>query len=41
VTYRLYAAGAGASEIGPLICADFPDVIAALAARAEGVARGA
>ena len=40
VIYRLHATGAGASEIGPLVCADFPDVITALAARAEGVEPG-
>lgn len=35
VTYALDARGDGAAEIGPLISADFPDVLAALAAAAE------
>jgi uncharacterized membrane protein len=36
VTYVLDAAGPGAQEIGPMIAADFPEVLAALAALAQG-----
>jgi hypothetical protein len=36
VTYAIDAAGPGAQEIGPMIAADFPDVLAALARRAQG-----
>jgi hypothetical protein len=35
VTYALRASGPGASEIGPAIAADFPEVLAALCALAE------
>ena len=35
VTYALAATGPDASEIGPAIASDFPDVLAALAALAE------
>jgi hypothetical protein len=35
VTYALAATGADAAEIGPAIASDFPEVLAALAARAE------
>ena len=34
VVYAVEAAGPGAADIGPAISADFPDVLAALAARA-------
>jgi hypothetical protein len=34
VTYAIDAAGPGAPEIGPAIAADFPEVLAALVARA-------
>lgn len=36
ITYAVDAKGAGAAEIGPMISADFPDVLAALVATAEG-----
>jgi hypothetical protein len=36
VTYAVDAAGPGAQEIGPMITADFPEVLAALAALAQG-----
>lgn len=36
ITYSVDARGSGAAEIGPMISADFPDVLAALAAAAEG-----
>jgi len=36
VTYAIEASGPGASGIGPAIAADFPNVLAALAKRAEG-----
>jgi hypothetical protein len=36
ISYSLSAEGPGASEIGPMIAADFPDVLASLKARAEG-----
>jgi hypothetical protein len=36
VTYAIDAAGPGAQEVGPMIAADFPEVLAALAARAQG-----
>ena len=36
VTFAVGAVGPGAAQIGPAISADFPDVLAALAARAEG-----
>jgi hypothetical protein len=36
VTYAIEAAGPEASEIGPMIASDFPDVLASLARRAEG-----
>jgi hypothetical protein len=35
VTYSIEAAGPGAAEIGPMVAADFPQVLAALAAAAE------
>ena len=35
VTYSVEATGAGASEIGPMVSSDFPDVLSSLAARAE------
>jgi|SRR5581483_4578307 len=35
VIYSLHATGAGAAQIGPMICSDFPDVIGSLVARAE------
>jgi len=35
VTYAVAATGPDASEIGPAITSDFPDVLAALVARAE------
>jgi hypothetical protein len=38
VTYAVQAVGRGASQIGPMVAADFPDVLASLAAR---VARSA
>jgi hypothetical protein len=38
VTYALDAVGPGAAEIGPMVCADFPDVIASLIAHAEEAA---
>jgi len=37
VTYAVEASGTGASELGPMIAADFPDVLASLSARATGV----
>jgi hypothetical protein len=37
VTYAVHAAGPGASEVGPAIASDFPEVLAALAARAAEV----
>jgi len=40
VTYELRAAGPGAAEIGPMVAADFPEVLASLAERACGVASG-
>ena len=36
VTYAVSAVGPGAAEIGPAVSSDFPEVLAALAARAEG-----
>ncbi|MFB9263457.1 SRPBCC family protein [Bradyrhizobium erythrophlei] len=36
ITYAVDARGEGAAEIGPMISADFPDVLAALVAIAEG-----
>jgi hypothetical protein len=36
ITYAVDARGEGAAEIGPMIPADFPDVLAALVAAAEG-----
>ncbi|MBB3656463.1 hypothetical protein FHX15_001691 [Rhizobium sp. BK650] len=36
ITYAVVARGDGAAEIGPMISADFPDVLAALAHLAEG-----
>jgi hypothetical protein len=38
ITYAVEAVGPGASQIGPMVAADFPDVLATLAAR---VARSA
>lgn len=35
ITYAVDACGTGAAEVGPMICADFPEVLAALAASAE------
>lgn len=35
VTYAVDAAGPGAAEIGPMVASDFPEVLAALARRAE------
>lgn len=35
ITYAVDARGEGAAEIGPMISADFPDVLAALVATAE------
>ena len=35
VTYRTEVSGPAAEEMGPLVTADFPDVLAALKARAE------
>jgi len=37
VTYSAEAEGPGAAEVGPMISADFPDVLASLAARVSGV----
>lgn len=37
VSYTLLANGPGATQIGPMIAADFPDVLASLAARAKAV----
>ena len=37
VSYMVDANGPGAAEIGPMIAADFPDVLARLAARVAGV----
>lgn len=36
VTYAVSAEGPGAAEIGPAVASDFPDVLAALARKAEG-----
>lgn len=36
VTYATEALGPGAAEVGPAVSADFPQVLAALAARVEG-----
>jgi len=36
ISYALSANGPGASEIGPMIATDFPDVLASLKDRAEG-----
>jgi hypothetical protein len=36
VTYAIDASGPGASEVGPMVSSDFPDVLASLARRAEG-----
>ena len=36
VTYAVDARGPDAAEIGPMVSADFPDVVAALVAAAEG-----
>ena len=36
VTYAVEASGPGASDIGPAIASDFPEVLAALASLAEG-----
>ena len=37
VTYAVEAAGPGAADIGPMVAADFPDVLASLARRAESL----
>jgi hypothetical protein len=37
VTYAIEAKGPGAAEIGPMVSADFPEVLASLAERARGV----
>ena len=37
VVYSLQAFGPGCEELGPIISADFPDVLKSLAARAESV----
>lgn len=37
ISYELSASGSGAAEIGPLIAADFPDVLSALSARVSEV----
>jgi len=37
ISYALSASGPGAAEIGPMIAADFPDVLSALSARASEV----
>jgi hypothetical protein len=36
ITYAVEARGPGAAEIGPMVSADFPDVLAALVKAAEG-----
>jgi hypothetical protein len=36
ITYAVTATGEGADEVGPAVSSDFPDVLAALVARAEG-----
>jgi uncharacterized protein YndB with AHSA1/START domain len=36
ITYCVDARGSGAAEIGPMVSADFPEVLAALVAAAEG-----
>lgn len=36
ITYSIEAVGEGAADVGPAIASDFPDVLAALAKRAEG-----
>ena len=36
VTYEVEAAGPEASEVGPVVASDFPEVLAALAALVEG-----
>lgn len=36
VTYAVDASGPGAAEVGPMIAADFPEVLASLAARVAG-----
>ena len=38
IIYALEATGPGAAEIGPAIASDFPEVLNALASRAEGQA---
>jgi uncharacterized protein YndB with AHSA1/START domain len=40
VTYTVTATGEGADEVGPVVSADFPNVLAALVARAEQVPVG-
>jgi len=37
ISYSLSASGPGAAEVGPMIAADFPDVLSALSARVSGV----
>jgi len=39
VTYALEATGPGAAEVGPMVAADFPDVLAALAKHAARTPR--
>ena len=38
VVYSLQAFGPGCDDVGPMVSADFPDVLKSLAARAESVA---
>jgi Polyketide cyclase / dehydrase and lipid transport len=38
ITYAARAEGPGAAEVGPMVTSDFPDVLAALVAKAEGAA---
>lgn len=40
ITYRCVIKGPSAEEIGPMVTADFPDVIAALSARALEITQG-
>lgn len=40
ITYRCVIEGPSAEEIGPMVTADFPDVIAALSARALEITQG-
>lgn len=39
ITYAVEATGPGAREIGPMVAADFPDVLASLAAKVAKVAK--